>query len=164
MIFANQRPQSSSGSVCSLVRLKYIPVLIENQLTFFAHASPFVAWSTVELGMGIVANSLAALRPLVRLILRRTGLTQNDTLRSTAAGTKDIGLSGIHKSTDILQTITTDGCSDTLTKTDLELGIKRSLSGTVDDATSFEREKAVELHPKESGSFTPNRSKEIDQL
>ena len=115
--------------------------------------------------MGIVANSLAALRPLVRLIMRRTGLTQNDTCRSTAAGTKEnIGLSGIHKSTDILQTITTDACSDTLTKTDLEAGTTRSLNGSVDDVKSLEREKVVELHPWESESCTPGRRKERDEL
>jgi hypothetical protein len=55
----------SLGSVSSLVRLVYIPG-IEASPTFLEHAVNIASWSIVEPGLGIIAASLATLRPLVR--------------------------------------------------------------------------------------------------
>ena len=52
-----------SGSVCSLVRIKYINQFSSTWLNFF----DFALWSVLEPGIGIVANCLATLRPLLRL-------------------------------------------------------------------------------------------------
>lgn len=53
------------GSICSLVRFKYINGLSVSP-DFFWNAANISIWSTVELGMGIVACSLATLRPLFK--------------------------------------------------------------------------------------------------
>lgn len=53
------------GSICSLVRFKYINGLAITP-DFFWNAANISIWSTTELGMGIVATSLATLRPLFK--------------------------------------------------------------------------------------------------
>ncbi|CAD0106103.1 unnamed protein product [Aureobasidium uvarum] len=55
----------SLASIASLVRLAYIPG-IEASPTFLEHAVNIASWSIVEPGLGIVAASLATLRPLFR--------------------------------------------------------------------------------------------------
>lgn len=53
------------GSICSIVRFKYINGLSISP-NFFWNAANISIWSTIELGMGIVASSLATLRPLFK--------------------------------------------------------------------------------------------------
>ena len=53
-----------SGSVCSLVRFAYLEQLSAQFFDFF----DFALWSILEPGIGIVANCLATLRPLLRQI------------------------------------------------------------------------------------------------
>lgn len=53
------------GSLCSIVRFKYINGLSITP-DFFWNAANISIWSTIELGTGIVAGSLATLRPLFR--------------------------------------------------------------------------------------------------
>jgi hypothetical protein len=55
----------SLASIASLIRLAFIPG-IEASPTFLENASAIACWSIVEPGLGIVAASLAALRPLFR--------------------------------------------------------------------------------------------------
>ncbi|KEQ93701.1 hypothetical protein AUEXF2481DRAFT_30790 [Aureobasidium subglaciale EXF-2481] len=55
----------SLASIASLIRLAYIPG-IEASPTFLEHAVNIASWSVVEPGLGIVAASLATLRPLFR--------------------------------------------------------------------------------------------------
>lgn len=55
----------SLASISSLIRLAYIPG-IRASPTFLAHAVNIACWSIVEPGLGIVAASLATLRPLYR--------------------------------------------------------------------------------------------------
>lgn len=55
----------SLASIASLIRLAYIPG-IEASPTFLEHAVNIASWSIVEPGLGIVAASLATLRPLFR--------------------------------------------------------------------------------------------------
>ncbi|KAG9568018.1 hypothetical protein KCU79_g2631, partial [Aureobasidium melanogenum] len=55
----------SLASIASLIRLAYIPG-IEASPTFLEHSVNIASWSIVEPGLGIVAASLATLRPLFR--------------------------------------------------------------------------------------------------
>jgi len=55
----------SLASIASLIRLAYIPG-IEARPTFLEHSVSIACWSIVEPGLGIVAASLATLRPLFR--------------------------------------------------------------------------------------------------
>lgn len=53
------------GSICSLIRIAYIPGLKAGP-KFFSHAITIGTWSIVEPGIGILVASLATLRPLTR--------------------------------------------------------------------------------------------------
>ena len=53
------------GSICSCVRFKYLDGLGISP-EFFWNAANISIWSTIELGAGIVAGSLATLRPLFK--------------------------------------------------------------------------------------------------
>ncbi|KAG9691777.1 hypothetical protein KCU95_g4659, partial [Aureobasidium melanogenum] len=55
----------SLASIASLIRLAYIPG-IEASPTFLEHSVNIASWSIVEPGLGIIAASLATLRPLIR--------------------------------------------------------------------------------------------------
>jgi hypothetical protein len=55
----------SLASIASLIRLAYIPG-IQASPTFLQNSSSIACWSIVEPGLGIIAASLAALRPLFR--------------------------------------------------------------------------------------------------
>ena len=55
------------GSICSCVRFKYLSGLGISP-EFFWNAANISIWSTIELGAGIVAGSLATLRPLFKRI------------------------------------------------------------------------------------------------
>lgn len=55
----------SLASIASLIRLAYIPG-IEARPNFLEHSVSIACWSIVEPGLGIVAASLATLRPLFR--------------------------------------------------------------------------------------------------
>jgi hypothetical protein len=61
----------SSGSVASVVRFPYLHILIETEDFLWANRHDAI-WSTVEGGMGIVAFSLAAMRPLFIAFLARS--------------------------------------------------------------------------------------------
>jgi hypothetical protein len=58
-----------------MVRLNYIPRLATATETWFMDANLIAIWSAVEPGLGIIASSLATLRPLFRGLFR-TGNTQ----------------------------------------------------------------------------------------
>jgi hypothetical protein len=60
---------SSSGGVASMVRMKYIPGLAITSFAFFSEATDTAVWSIIEPGLGIIAGSLATLRPLFRSFL-----------------------------------------------------------------------------------------------
>ena len=62
-----------------MVRLKYIPRLATATETWFMDANLIAIWSAVEPGLGIIASSLATLRPLFRGLFR-TGNTTNGSL------------------------------------------------------------------------------------
>jgi hypothetical protein len=74
---------SSSGSIASLVRFQYIPVLMESTSVFFSHSVGIANWSCVEIGFGIIAGCLATLRPLLRKVFHLGPVTQSNTHIST---------------------------------------------------------------------------------
>ncbi|OHE92473.1 hypothetical protein CORC01_12191 [Colletotrichum orchidophilum] len=57
------------GSTATIVRAFYIPTLLDGE----NFLSNFAIWSTVEPGIGIVAASIATLRPLYQLVLTKMG-------------------------------------------------------------------------------------------
>ena len=93
-----KRKKINSGSICSLVRFRYIHTLAESQVTFFETVSDFGVWSVLEPGMGIVANSLATLRPMMRFFMQRSrSIYSKRYSRGTGASGLDVSGS---KSTD----------------------------------------------------------------
>lgn len=56
--------------IASLIRIKFIPTLGQSSSSFYSNALGLGSWSLIELGCGIIAASLATLRPLFRNILR----------------------------------------------------------------------------------------------
>ncbi|OCK82007.1 hypothetical protein K432DRAFT_294167 [Lepidopterella palustris CBS 459.81] len=57
------------GSICSIIRFRYIDGLTRTD-DFFWNATNCAIWSTIEPGTGIIAGSLATMRPFFRLIFR----------------------------------------------------------------------------------------------
>jgi len=66
------------GGVASIVRVTYIKALTNPGLDFLCKMLSLALWSAIEPGLGIIAASLATLRPLLRTISRSF-----DTWRST---------------------------------------------------------------------------------
>jgi hypothetical protein len=56
------------GFVASLVRIKYIPIVLTHGLDFFRKSLWLAIWSAAEPGLGIISSSLATLRPLIKEI------------------------------------------------------------------------------------------------
>jgi hypothetical protein len=59
------------GSICSIVRFKYIDSLGDRD-DFFWNAANVSIWSTIEMGTGIVAGCLATMRPLFKRAVHLT--------------------------------------------------------------------------------------------
>jgi len=57
------------GSICSIVRFRYVQSLSIDD-DFFYSAVNISIWSTIELGAGIIAGSLATMRPLLKRMLK----------------------------------------------------------------------------------------------
>ncbi|KIW04482.1 uncharacterized protein PV09_04241 [Verruconis gallopava] len=56
------------GGIASMIRMNYISRLATATISWFTEANMIAIWSTIEPGLGIIAASLATLRPLVRQI------------------------------------------------------------------------------------------------
>lgn len=69
-----------------MVRLKYLPRLTTATETWFMDANLLSIWSAVEPGLGIIASSLATLRPLFRGLFR-TGTTNMGSSSNNNGGT-----------------------------------------------------------------------------
>lgn len=69
------------GSISSLIRLAYVPGL-KNGPVFFSNAINIGIWSVIEPGLGIVAASLATLRPLFKSMVEKARNTTNSSSRS----------------------------------------------------------------------------------
>jgi hypothetical protein len=90
---------SSSGSIATLLRIRYIKQLdatsdflctsASHQLPLFltkpVHIANVAIWSSVEPGIGIIAGSLATYRPLFRRIFSETGSLRFGTRRTALA-------------------------------------------------------------------------------
>ena len=96
-----------SGTVCSIIRFRYIEGLLEID-DFFWNVINITMWSTIEAGACIVAGCIATLRPLLKCAMVRaqesTALsgyraqisrTLRSSQRSHVRSTRDIGLSEI---------------------------------------------------------------------
>jgi len=68
-----------TSCIGSLARIGYLRGVVDVSLNFFNHAYFFALWSAVEPGLGIIASSIACLRPLLRRIL---GTEQSQSSRS----------------------------------------------------------------------------------
>ncbi|THW45438.1 hypothetical protein D6D21_04435 [Aureobasidium pullulans] len=69
------------GSISSLIRIAYIPGL-KNGPVFFSNAINIGVWSCIEPGLGIVAASLATLRPLFKSMVDKARNTTNSSRSS----------------------------------------------------------------------------------
>ncbi|KAF2749559.1 hypothetical protein M011DRAFT_513691 [Sporormia fimetaria CBS 119925] len=77
---------AGAGSVCSMVRFRYVDGLTEVE-DFFWSATNIAIWSTIEPGAGIIAACLATLRPcVVHFVSHAKSLTSTRT--STSRSTK----------------------------------------------------------------------------
>lgn len=70
------------GSISSIVRIAYINGLAPSA-NFFAHAGSIGLWSLVEPGLGIVAASLATLRPLFKSCMEHVKTSKQGTRTAT---------------------------------------------------------------------------------
>jgi hypothetical protein len=61
----------SSGCIASIIRFPYLHQLIETDDFLWSNRNNAV-WSTVEGGIGVIASSIATLRPLFKAFLTRT--------------------------------------------------------------------------------------------
>jgi len=73
-----------SASIASIVRLPYAINVLDNP-EYLYNSEPMCAWSTVEIGIGLTASSLATLTPLFRKIriFNRTHLSGEDQAHRT---------------------------------------------------------------------------------
>jgi hypothetical protein len=78
-------PPAPSASIASIVRLPYAINVLDNP-EYLYNSEPMCAWSTVEIGIGLTASSLATLTPLFRKIkvFKRTHLSGEDQGQETA--------------------------------------------------------------------------------
>ena len=60
-------PAPASASIASIVRIPYAYGILDNPEYLYTY-EPIAAWSTVEIGIGLTASSLATLTPLFRRI------------------------------------------------------------------------------------------------
>lgn len=58
-------PSPSSACIASIIRVAYVRAMVDNPDFTFTQASAAV-WSLLEMNLGILCNSLAALKPFVR--------------------------------------------------------------------------------------------------
>jgi hypothetical protein len=102
---------TSSGCVASLIRIKYVPVLIEKDTAFWSMNSTcwaksnefsykycnanlypenslyLVVWTSIEPGLGIIACSIVTLRPLLRKV-SQTIHSRKSTVKDSPDGSK----------------------------------------------------------------------------
>ncbi|KAI1843773.1 hypothetical protein JX266_010032 [Neoarthrinium moseri] len=81
---------ASIGSTATIVRMFYIPDMLNGQ-DFLWATTNFAIWSTVEPGIGIIAASLATLRPLLQLALGKLGLSRTYRLSRSSPWTPSHG-------------------------------------------------------------------------
>ncbi len=74
-----------SASTAALIRIAYIPTMLSHGLLWAS--APFMQWTTVELGLAIIAGCLATLRPLIDRVMAKLGLHSE---RSVPSGPSDI--------------------------------------------------------------------------
>ena len=108
------------------------------QLSFFETASLFAQWSLLEPGIGIVANSLATLRPLLRTLSRHASTTLgNSNIDSNEHSKNPSSLTTASHATKGFVSESRTGIHDSTTPhpmhPDIELGTITSCSGGTDD-------------------------------
>jgi hypothetical protein len=62
----------NSGSTATIIRLPYTTSIKGYKGDFLYRTTDFAIWSTVEVGLGITAGSMATLRPLMKQALEIT--------------------------------------------------------------------------------------------
>jgi hypothetical protein len=62
----------NSGSTATIIRLPYTTSIKGYKGDFLYRTTDFAIWSTVEVGLGITAGSMATLRPLLKQALEVT--------------------------------------------------------------------------------------------
>ncbi|TEY71109.1 hypothetical protein BOTCAL_0101g00010 [Botryotinia calthae] len=65
------------ASVATVVRVKYFPNYAKS-IDYLYGVAPIVWWSTIEIGLGIIAACLSALRPLLRFALGNSSYGPSD--------------------------------------------------------------------------------------
>ncbi|OTB01368.1 hypothetical protein M426DRAFT_14531 [Hypoxylon sp. CI-4A] len=66
---------ASIGSTATIVRLFYVPDMLNGQDFLYATTN-FAIWTTVELGVSIIAASIPTLRPALQFVLGKLGLSR----------------------------------------------------------------------------------------
>jgi len=57
------------GCVASLVRIKWVPVLVDVSTDIFYNGFWLAIWSAIEPGLGIITSSVACLRPMMKEVI-----------------------------------------------------------------------------------------------
>lgn len=72
-----QTNNANSGSAATIVRMPYIHTMDTYKGEFLYNTADVAIWSTVEIGVGIVAGNLATLKPLMKNLLSFFGVTSS---------------------------------------------------------------------------------------
>ncbi|KAH6659439.1 hypothetical protein BKA67DRAFT_529592 [Truncatella angustata] len=105
------------GSIATVVRCFYIPTLLVGDDFLFA-TTEVALWSTIEPGLGIIATSLAILRPLYRAMKIRIGLYGSQTAEYHIRDTDAVSLYSAAKTAGNLSQSNVFGLFKGATKTE----------------------------------------------
>jgi hypothetical protein len=101
-----------SGSTATIIRLPYTGALGESKGEFLYNTTDFAIWTTVEVGVGITAGSIATLKPLMKSTFlssmgtggQSSGLPWSKTPGSKMGGTRGASRLGMQPLDDLKPT------------------------------------------------------------
>ncbi|TID24479.1 hypothetical protein E2P81_ATG02785 [Venturia nashicola] len=68
---------ATGGTIASMIRFKYISLILDPKIGFYRTVAPLMVMCIIELGAGLLACSLATLRPLLVLWLKMTASSRH---------------------------------------------------------------------------------------
>ncbi|KKY16107.1 putative polytopic membrane protein [Diplodia seriata] len=95
----------SFAAITTLIRVRTIDDLSKSG-DYLYNLKGIIVWSWVEPGVGIIAGSMATLRPLVRVVFEKTGISKSGTRThtTTARYDPDVNLDDLRGETSVTRT------------------------------------------------------------
>lgn len=136
----------SYAAITTLIRVRTIDDLSQNA-DYLYNLTGLIVWSWIEPGVGIIAGSMATLRPLVRVVFERTGISKSYTKTTSARYDPDVNLDELRGEAG--------GTTVTIEARDGPAPARRSLeSGQSDGWQSFGSEEHLQTRIKRSVKVT----------